>query len=76
MIVGVAAHDSIAAFEGFVSSHGLEQMPHFGDESGDLWDAFGVRSQPTWMLVRADGTTERGQGHIPGEIVTDALSPA
>ena len=74
--MGIPGGDSLDAFKGFVSSYGLEDIPQIPDETGDLWRQFGVSSQPRWVLVRADGSVERGGGGIPGDIVDDALSPA
>ncbi len=59
----------------FVRNYGLEQIPQLPDDNGDLWTAFGVSYQPRWFLIRADGTTDRGGGIPPDNIIQDALTP-
>ncbi|WP_419841968.1 hypothetical protein [Candidatus Poriferisodalis sp.] len=68
--------DTQHAYRGFVAKHRLSDIPQAANLGGDLWVQFGVTSQPRWILVRADGTIERGSGTIPDNIVADALSPA
>lgn len=40
----------------FVSRHGLDDVVQLPDLSGDLWQYFGVRSQPSWLIIPADGS--------------------
>lgn len=54
--VGVAAHDDVAAMQGFVERHGLEGFEHLADEEGAVWERFGVSAQPAYAFVTADGT--------------------
>ena len=76
LIVGIPGNDSLDEHNKFVSNHRLEDIPQVPDLTGELWSQLGVTSQPRWVLVRADGSVERGGGGIPGDIVDDALSPA
>lgn len=76
MLVGVPGGDSQDSYRNFVAKHQLGDIPQVSNEDGELWGQFGVSSQPRWVLVRADGTIERGGGAPPPDIVSDALSPA
>ncbi|NOX30816.1 MAG: hypothetical protein GXP35_12335 [Actinobacteria bacterium] len=42
--------------EDFVDRHGLADVIQFPDESGELWRDFGVRVQPSWVIVPGDGS--------------------
>jgi len=75
-LVGVPGGDSQDSYRNFVSKHQLDDIPQVTNEDGDLWGKFGVSSQPRWVLVRTDGTLERGGGAPPPDIVQDALSRA
>ncbi|MCP3937414.1 MAG: hypothetical protein GY708_18835 [Actinomycetia bacterium] len=39
----------------FVDRYGVDSLPHINDQSGDLWNDFGVRGQPAWIIVAAEG---------------------
>ncbi len=68
--------DSQDSYRNFVAKHRLGDVPQVSNEDGELWGRFGVSSQPRWVLVRADGSIERGGGAPPPDIVRDALVPA
>ena len=55
-LIGVPGRDSVDAMRRFVERHGLERVPHAVDPDGKLWSQLGVRYQPTWIFVGADGT--------------------
>jgi hypothetical protein len=74
--VGVPGGDSQESYRKFVAKHGLGDVPQVANEDGDLWDQLGNSYQPRWMLVRTDGSIERGGGAPPPDIVQDALTPA
>lgn len=40
----------------FVDNLDVGSVPHVPDESGDLWRDYGVRGQPAWVIVPADGS--------------------
>ncbi len=75
-MVGVPGGDSQDSYRSFVSKHQLGDIPQVANEDGDLWGKLGVSYQPRWVLVRADGSVERGGGAPPPDIVQDALTPA
>lgn len=75
-MVGIPGGDSQDAYQAFVAKHGLDDIPQAANADGELWAQLGVSYQPRWMLVRADGSIERGKGVPPPDIVQDALVPA
>lgn len=56
MIVGVPGRDGTDAMVEFVEQRGVATIPHVPDGSGDLWRDYGVRGQPAWVIVPADGS--------------------
>jgi hypothetical protein len=54
-IIGVAARDEPAAFDGFVERHDLAHVTHIADLDGSVWGRFGISGQPAWVLI--DGET-------------------
>lgn len=76
VLVGVPGGDSQDSYRRFVAKHQLGDVPQVANEDGDLWGQLGVSYQPRWVLLRADGSIERGGGTPPPDIVQDALTPA
>jgi hypothetical protein len=69
----MAGRDSLDKIQGFVDRHELSTIPHIPDsDNNELWLSFGVRGQPAWALVRADGEVEIGFGGIPDELMAEA----
>lgn len=45
----------------FVDRHGVGSFPHVVDPEGasaSVWARFGIVTQPAWVFVNDDGTTE------------------
>ncbi len=64
--MGIAGRADIAEHELFIEDFGLSGIPHVVDPDGSLWRRFGISSQPAWVLIDDDGTTEvisSGLGH-------------
>jgi hypothetical protein len=55
--------------QAFVDRHGLGDMVQVVDDDGDIWDRFGVRAQPAWVFVPADGEAVP----VYGPLFDDAL---
>lgn len=71
--VGIAAHDSDAAMQEFLTRHGLTGMPTVVDDDGELWAHFGVRYQPAWVFIDEAGGTEVVAGALFGDGLTSRL---
>lgn len=57
-IIGVAGRDDLRDMEEFVSSYGVDGFDHLADEENEIWATFGVTSQPAFVFINDDGTTE------------------
>jgi len=57
-IIGLGAQDSLDRAVDFVSSTGTEELDMVWDESGESWIHFEVTSQPTVIVLSADGEVE------------------
>ena len=56
--VGVAGRDDSQAARDFLAAYSVDAFPHAFDRDGSVWATFGVRSQPAWAFIDADGDTE------------------
>lgn len=72
-IVGFAGRDDVGPMRDFVDRHGLGFFPHAVDADGSLWSAFGVRAQPAWVFIAADGTREVSYGSLSEDELTRKL---
>ena len=59
-MVGLGTQDSLGEAEDFVAEHQTNSFTMLWDESFDTWTALGVNSQPTAILLAADGTPITG----------------
>ncbi|NCG23902.1 MAG: redoxin domain-containing protein [Actinobacteria bacterium] len=57
-VVGVASRDDLPPMRQFVTDTGVDAFPHIADVSGEIWEAFGVTSQPSLAFINDDGTVE------------------
>jgi thiol-disulfide isomerase/thioredoxin len=63
-IVGVSGRGEVPAMKQFVDDTGTGALTHLADVDGSIWSRFGVVSQPTFVLVSPDGTTEGFSGAL------------
>ncbi len=71
-MVGLGSQDSLALAESFVADTGAESMLMVWDESFESWLFYGVRGQPTAILVAPDGTAIAAwQGLFPEDEVLE-----
>ena len=64
--VGMPGRGDVEEHQRFIDDFGLTAIPHVADPDGSLWRRFGITSQPAWVLINDDGTTEvvpTGLGH-------------
>jgi hypothetical protein len=58
----------------FVARHGLEAMPQLVDgPDATIWTRFGIRGQPAWVFIDADGGTEVLLGPLGAEGLIERL---
>ena len=61
--IGVAALDTEESMQNFVANTGIDGVfPNINDGDGDVWAAYGITSQPAFVFLSADGTTETTGG--------------
>ncbi len=41
------------------------------DESGEVWNGFGIVGQPAWAFINDDGTVEVVNGALGGDAVAE-----
>lgn len=71
--VGIAGRGPVADMRDFVSDTGTGGFPHVADVDGSLWSSLGVASQPSFVLVDADGNAERVTGSLDEEQLRQAV---
>lgn len=62
--VGVAGRDDVSEMVDFVTNNGVGDFEHIADENGVIWQEFGVRSQPAFVFISADGSSETLSGGL------------
>lgn len=74
-VIGIAGRDDIDQMQAFVERHGLTDMVHIADVSGEVWEHFEVFAQPTWAFVDGDtGTVTTRFGALGEQAVLDAFA--
>jgi peroxiredoxin len=73
--VGVAWFGDNAAFDGFITKHGLT-FPQVSDDAGDVFSRFGVPAQPALVVVSPNGETQQFFGAVDEAKLDDALTRA
>ena len=57
-ILGVAGRDDLRDMEEFVAEFGVGGFEHIADEDVEIWKAYNVTSQPAFVFINDDGTSE------------------
>ncbi|WP_420453821.1 hypothetical protein [Ilumatobacter sp.] len=69
-MVGLGTQDTLDEALEFVDDHGTESFTMLWDESFETWIEIGITSQPSAVLLAADGTPIQGWiGAIPEDEV-------
>ncbi len=72
-MIGVAGRDDLGTIQRFIEARGVGAFPHIADESGDVWSAFDVRSQPAYVFIDDDGTIAGEAGSLSEEGIAERL---
>ncbi len=56
--IGVAGRDDGGAMTRFVADYGVGAFPHVADIDLEIWQAFGVTSQPAFVFINDDGAAD------------------
>lgn len=57
-IIGVAGRADLVDMEAFVDDLGVGDFEHIADVDGAVWTDFGVTSQPAFVFIDDDGSSE------------------
>ena len=66
-VIGVAGRGDVPSMREFVTDTGTGSFPHLVDDEGELWNRFGVVSQPAFVFVDRTGNVETFAGSLSGE---------
>ena len=72
-IIGVASRDTIEQIEAFVADTGVDTFPHAADIDGDVWEFFGIGSQPAFVFINDDGTFDTRLGSLDEDGLTERI---
>ena len=70
-IIGVASRDTIEQIEAFVADTGVDTFPHAADIDGDVWEFYGIGSQPAFVFINDDGTFDTRLGSLDEDGLTE-----
>lgn len=68
--VGVAGRDDLDAIRSFIDDLDVDAFPHAVDETGEIWAAYQITTQPSFAFLNDDGT---GEVYV-GALGTDGLT--
>ena len=69
-IIGVASRDTIEQIEAFIADTGVDTFPHAADLDGDVWEFYGIGSQPAFVFINDDGTFDTRLGSLDEDGLT------
>lgn len=72
-VIGVAGRGEVSEMEKFVSGRGVDGFEHIADETGAVWAAFGIASQPAVVFLNDDGTSTTHMGAIGIDGLTEGI---
>lgn len=72
-IVGVASRDSIEQMDAFLADTGVDTFPHAADIDGDVWEFYGIGSQPAFVFINDDGTFDTRLGSLDEDGLTERV---
>ncbi len=72
-IIGVASRDTIEQIEAFVADTGVDTFPHAADIDGDVWEHYGISSQPAFVFINDDGTFDTRLGSLDEDRLTERV---
>ena len=74
VFIGVAGQDIEDEMAGFVREHGVEDIDHIADVGGQLWSAFGVTAQPTFIFINDNGDINQRVGLTADALATEVAA--
>ena len=71
---GLSGRDDVSAAQEFVDGLGVGGFEHLYDESGEVWERFGIVSQPAWIFINDDGSVDSQIGALGEGGIRDAIA--
>ncbi len=71
--IGMAGRDDLEPIGLFIAERGVGGFQHTVDEDGSVWESYGIQSQPAFVFINDDGTTETIQGAMGEAGLTERL---
>lgn len=62
--IGIPGRGKVPEMRQFVADTGTDGFSHVSDASGDLWQQFGVTSQPSFVFIDSSGKATRLTGSL------------
>ena len=59
--------------QGFIEARGVDGFPHIADVSGDVWGAFDIFTQPSFVFINDDGTIFNTTGSLGDSGIDEQL---
>lgn len=72
--VGVAGRDRIEPIVSFVEEFSVDAFPHAIDDTGEIWQTFGIFTQPSFAFIDDDGTVTTHMGPLGIDGLSSRLS--
>lgn len=72
-MIGVAGRDEAATFQEWITSREVDGFEHIADPNIAVWREFGITSQPAFVFINDDGTSESRIGAMGLEGLTSRI---
>ena len=73
-MIGVAGRDEAATFQEWITSREVDGFEHIADPDITVWREFGITSQPAFVFINDDGTSESRIGAMGLEGLTARIN--
>lgn len=73
-MIGVAGRDEAATFQEWITSREVDGFEHIADPNIVVWREFGITSQPAFVFINDDGTSESRIGAMGLEGLTSRIN--
>ena len=71
--IGVSGQDNPEEMQRFVADHGVDGFDHIADLRSEIWLAFEITAQPSFVFINDDGTIARHIGSLEHDAFAAAL---
>jgi len=72
-VIGVGGRDDADSITNWVADNGVDGFDHINDPNVLVWREYGITSQPAFVFINDDGTSELLIGGLGIEGLTDRV---